>query len=124
MLRGTRCETAGGPPEVTTLLITHPACADHDMGEGHPERPARMRAVDQALEHEKFQTLAPHSAPRPPIQALTRAQPASDVESIEKASPSQGRVRLDQDTCMSPGSLEAALRATGGAVFAVDEVMS
>src|SRR5947209_14506983 len=113
MLRGTRCETAGGPPEVTTLLITHPACAGHDMGEGHPERPARMRAVDQALEHEKFQTLARDSAPRAAIEALTRVHPTSYVEAIERASPSQGRVRLDQDTCMSPGSLEAALRATG-----------
>ena len=33
---------------MSTLLVTHPACATHDMGEGHPERPERMRAVDQA----------------------------------------------------------------------------
>jgi acetoin utilization deacetylase AcuC-like enzyme len=32
-------------------------------------------------------------------------------------------VRLDPDTSMSPGSFEAALRAAGGAVQAVDEVM-
>jgi hypothetical protein len=55
---------AGGSVEMTTLLVTHAACAGHDMGEGHPERPARLRAVDQALEPEKFQMLARDSAPR------------------------------------------------------------
>ena len=35
---------------MTTLLVTHAACMTHDMGEGHPERPERMRAVDQALD--------------------------------------------------------------------------
>jgi len=109
---------------VSTLLVTHPACATHDMGEGHPERPERMRAVDQALEHEKFQLLARDSAPRAPIEALTRVHPASYVQAIEHASPTQGRVRVDQDTSMSPGSWEAALRSAGGAVFAVDEVMT
>jgi acetoin utilization deacetylase AcuC-like enzyme len=109
---------------VTTLLITHAACAGHDMGEGHPERPARMRAIDQALEHERFQMLARDSAPRASIAVLTRVHPASYVEAIERASPKQGRARLDQDTCMSPGSLEAMMRAAGGATFAVDEVLS
>ncbi len=109
---------------MTTLLITHAACAGHDMGEGHPERPARLRAIDQALEDEKFQLLARDSAPRASIEALTRVHPRSYVEAIEKASPTRGHVKLDQDTSMSPGSLEAAMRAAGGAAFAVDEVLS
>ena len=49
---------------VTTLLVTHAACSAHDMGEGHPERPDRLRAVDQALEDETFQLLAREQAPR------------------------------------------------------------
>ena len=32
-----------------TILYTHPACAGHDMGPGHPERPARLEAVARAL---------------------------------------------------------------------------
>ena len=67
--------------------------------------------------------LARDSAPRASIEALTRVHPAAYVAAIEQASPKQGRVRVDQDTSMSPGSLEAALRAAGGAVFAVDEVL-
>src|SRR5277367_4972133 len=115
---------AGGSIEMTTLLVTHPACAGHDMGEGHPERPARLRAVDQALESEKFQMLARDSAPRAPIEAVTRVHPAAYVAAIEQASPTQGRVRVDQDTSMSPGTWEAAIRAAGGAVFAVDEIVA
>ena len=35
---------------MTTLVISHPACLAHEMGEGHPERPDRLRAVERALE--------------------------------------------------------------------------
>jgi acetoin utilization deacetylase AcuC-like enzyme len=107
---------------VTTLLVTHAACAAHDMGEGHPERPQRLRAVDQALEHEMFQLLVRESAPRAAIAALTRVHPADYVAAIEQASPSRGHVQLDADTAMSPGTWEAALRSAGGAIYAVDEV--
>jgi acetoin utilization deacetylase AcuC-like enzyme len=43
---------------------------------------------------------------------------------VAEATPQQGLVRLDGDTTLSPGSYEAALRAAGGAVHAVDEVMA
>ena len=92
------------------------------MGEGHPERPARLRAVDQALEHEKFHLLTRDQAPKAARDALERVHPKDYVDAIESATPSQGRVRVDQDTSMSPGSWEAALRSAGGAVYAVDEV--
>ena len=108
---------------MTTLLVTHPACSAHDMGEGHPERPERMRAIDQALEDETFQLLARDLAPRAAIEALTRVHPLDYVEAIRRASPSQGAIQLDSDTAMSPGTLEAALRSAGGAIFAIDEVV-
>jgi len=108
---------------LTTLLVTHPACSAHDMGEGHPERPQRLRAVDQALEDETFQLLARDVAPRAAIEALTRVHPLDYIEAIRRASPTQGAIQLDSDTAMSPGTLEAALRSAGGATFAVDEVV-
>jgi acetoin utilization deacetylase AcuC-like enzyme len=109
---------------LTTLLVTHPACSAHDMGEGHPERPERLRAVDQALEDETFQLLARDTAPRVAIEALTRVHPLDYVETIQRASPTRGAIQLDSDTAMSPGTLEAALRSAGGATFAVDEVVT
>jgi len=108
---------------VTTLLVTHPACSAHDMGEGHPERPQRLRAVDQALEAEAFHFLARDLAPRVAVEALTRVHPLAYVEAIRRASPDHDVIQLDSDTAMSPGTLEAALRSAGGAVFAVDEVV-
>ena len=108
---------------MTTLLVTHPACAEHDMGEGHPERPERMRAVEQALATEAFGTLVREIAPRAAIEALMRVHPSDYIAALEQARPSEGVIQLDADTAMSPGTWEAALRAAGGAVFAVDEVL-
>jgi acetoin utilization deacetylase AcuC-like enzyme len=107
-----------------TLLITHPACLDHVTPLGHPERPDRLRAIEQALAQEQFRSLAREQAPQAPREAIACVHPPSYIEAIEKATPAEGLVRLDADTSMSPGSFEAALRAAGGAVLAVDEVMA
>src|SRR6187455_2961820 len=109
---------------MSTLLITHPACLDHLTPSGHPERPDRLRAIDRALEHERFQMLARAEAPAATLEAIARVHPMSYVTAIRDATPKQGLVRLDADTSMSSGSFEAALRAAGGAVHAVDEVIA
>jgi acetoin utilization deacetylase AcuC-like enzyme len=109
---------------MSTLLLSHPACLNHLTPAGHPERPDRLRAIEQALEDEKFQTLARVEAPLGPLNIVALAHPMDYVEAIREASPSEGLVRLDADTAMSPGSFEAALRAVGGAKLAVDEVMT
>ena len=108
----------------TTLVISHPACLDHNMGEGHPERPDRVRAIERALESEAFQMLTRDVAPRADDSAITRVHPQDYIDAIRAAAPKHGRIALDADTSMSTGTFEAALRAAGGAVFAVDEVMS
>ncbi len=109
---------------MTTLVISHPACLAHDMGEGHPERPDRLRAVERAFESEVFQMLARDAAPRADLSAIERVHPKDYIDAIRAATPKQGLTAIDQDTSMSPGTYEAALRSAGGAVFAVDEVMS
>jgi len=109
---------------MSTLLLSHPACLNHLTPAGHPERPDRLRAIEHALEDEKFQTLARVEAPLGPLNIVALAHPMDYVEAIREASPSEGLVRLDADTAMSPGSFEAALRAVGGAKLAVDEVMT
>jgi acetoin utilization deacetylase AcuC-like enzyme len=108
----------------TTLVISHPACLDHNMGEGHPERPDRVRAIERALESEAFQMLTRDVAPRADDSAIARVHPQDYIDAIRAAAPKHGRIALDADTSMSTGTFEAALRAAGGAVFAVDEVMS
>ena len=107
---------------MTTLLYTHPACLAHDPGLGHPESPDRLRAVLHALEGEAFQDLIRVEAPESSREALQRVHPASHVDRIVAFAPEHEIRHLDPDTAMSPGSLEAALRAAGAVVAAVDEV--
>jgi acetoin utilization deacetylase AcuC-like enzyme len=109
---------------MSTLLITHPACLEHLTPMGHPERPDRLRAIERALEAEKFQSLARVAAPAALVEVIALCHPLDYVTQIREATPTEGMVRLDADTSMSPGSFEAALRAAGGAVHAVDEVFT
>jgi len=109
---------------MSTLLITHPACLEHLTPLGHPERPDRLRAVERALEAEKFQSLARVLAPVAPLEVIALCHPMDYVIEIRDATPKEGMVRLDADTSMSPGSFEAAIRAVGGAIHAVDEVLA
>jgi len=109
---------------MTVALITHPACLDHDTGPFHPERPDRLRRVLRALEHPHFSALLRDLAPLATEAQLALAHPPDYVRAILEIAPEPGqRVALDADTMMSSGSREAALRAAGGAVMAVDAVM-
>jgi acetoin utilization deacetylase AcuC-like enzyme len=109
---------------MSTLLISHPACLEHIVPQGHPERPDRLRAVERALEAEKFQVLARIEAPLASFETVARCHPMDYITSLRDASPDEGLIQLDGDTSMSPGTFEAALRAAGGAVLAVDEVLA
>jgi acetoin utilization deacetylase AcuC-like enzyme len=109
---------------MSTLLLTHPACLEHITPAGHPERPDRLRAIDRALEQERFQMLARVAAPAAQLDTIALCHPMDYVVGIRDATPKAGLVSLDADTSLSPGSFEAALRAVGGAVHAVDEVIA
>jgi acetoin utilization deacetylase AcuC-like enzyme len=109
---------------MTTLLVTHPACLEHLTPPGHPERPDRLRAIDRALEDERFQALVREQAPAATLDLIMLCHPGDYVDEIRDASPAQGMIRLDADTSMSPGTFEAVLRAVGGAAMATDEVMA
>ena len=109
---------------MTTLLITHPACLEHEMGEGHPDRPDRLRSIERAFEAEAFQMLARDVAPCADVAPIARVHPSEYIEALRAITPTQGHTAIDEDTSMSPGSFEAALRSAGGAVFGVDEVMT
>ena len=113
---------------MTTLLITHPCFVDHDTGPGHPERPDRMRAIDKVLAHDVFKDLEREEAPlRDDVEEQIKL--AHAVEYLEKiravaTGPISRRTHIDSDTVISAGSWEAALRAVGAGLHAVDAVMA
>ena len=109
---------------MSVVLIHSDRFAEHQTPPGHPERPERLRAIDRALEDERFQTLIRVEAPAASLETVALCHPMDYVTAVRDATPKEGLVGLDADTTLSPGSFEAALRAAGGATFAVDEVMA
>ena len=109
---------------MTTLFFTHPACLEHDPGRHHPEGPARLRAVSAALAKPEFAGLERREAPEAALEDLLRVHPRPHVERLLGAVPKAGHVGIDADTILSPGSGEAALRAAGAVVAAVDAVIT
>jgi acetoin utilization deacetylase AcuC-like enzyme len=104
-------------------IYTHRACLAHDTGPGHAERPERQEAVTAALEAAFPDALDWRDAPRATRAQLLRAHVPALLQGVLDAAPSQ-RTMLDPDTVLSPGSAEAALRAAGAAVAAVDAVIA
>jgi acetoin utilization deacetylase AcuC-like enzyme len=94
------------------------------MGAYHPERPARLTAIeDQLIASGIGMHLARHDAPLATEEQLARVHPIDYVRAIRDAAPSAGTVHLDPDTAMNPWTLQAALRAAGAAVLATDLVL-
>jgi acetoin utilization deacetylase AcuC-like enzyme len=103
------------------LFYTHSACLAHDPGAGHPECPARLEAVLHAV-RAAFPHHAWRDAPRAPRDALLRVHSPALVADVLDT-PFDGHRRLDEDTALSTDSPEAALRAAGAGIAAVDAVM-
>ena len=108
---------------MTTGLVTHRACIEHLVPPGHPERVERLQAVLEALDN--LPDLARIEAPRVKREALLRVHHAALIDEVLSRKIEPGHfARIDADTAMSPGSAEAALRAAGAVVEAVDQVMA
>lgn len=110
---------------MTTAFLSHPVCALHDMGAGHPECPQRIAAVEDAVRAAGlFDELQHEEAPEASDDQLQLAHESAHVERVIAMAPSDGRAQIDPDTAMNPQSLEAARRAAGALIRAVDMVMS
>ena len=106
-------------------FITHPDCRLHQMGEGHPERPGRLSAIEDGLIAARLDSLLMRfEAPLATREQLLRVHDAAYLDAIEAAAPREGLVQIDPDTAMNPHTLNAALRAAGAAVLATDLVIA
>ncbi len=111
---------------MTTILYSHPIYMQHDMGEGHPECPERLAAIMAALSRLEFDQLIRKDAPKADIDVITMMHDEDYVKSILDAVPSKnaGYVNIDSDVVINFASGEAALRAVGAVVAAVDDILT
>ncbi len=95
------------------------------MGALHPESPRRLDAIEDRLRADgSGDFLHRLQAPLASLQALERVHDAAHVQRILTADTTEGEIQIDPDTLMNPHSLEAALRAAGAGVLAVDQVLA
>ncbi|MBG0795325.1 histone deacetylase family protein [Methylocystis sp. H62] len=107
----------------STLLVTHRAALAHDMGPAHVERPERLRAVLRALDDPRFAGLMRAEAPLAAQETLLRAHSFEHLAHLAQSAPAEGYAHIGPDIVMNGATHEAALRAAGGALAAVDAVM-
>ncbi len=108
---------------MTTLIIHHDDCLRHDTGPRHPECPQRIEAVLAALKGLAGLEYLP--APLAEPEQLSRVHPPAYQELVYATEPAEGRATLtEEDNVLSPGSVNAALRAAGAICFAIDQVMA
>lgn len=109
---------------MTTALYMHDDCLRHVTPPGHPERVARLEAIAKALSGSGFAALDRREAPEARREDILLCHPGIHIDRVAAAIPAEGWVSLDADTHVSAGSMNAALRAVGGCVAAVDAVLS
>ena len=106
---------------MTTAFITHSDCLKHETPPGHPEQVARLKHILQAVEDLNLLRI---EAPLAQKENILAVHPQAHIDLIHTNSPETGMSQLDGDTHMSPGTVTAAYRAAGGAICAVDTVIS
>lgn len=111
-----------------TAYYTHAECLEHDMGEGHPECPERLQAIEQMLNLTGLNaSLARQEAPQASLADLGLAHEAGYIANLrdfmEQVCASGKTRAIDPDTLVCPGTWQAALRAAGAAVAATDAVL-
>ena len=106
-------------------FISHPACLRHQMGEGHPERPERLSAIEDKLLASRLDYLVVRAeAPAATREQLLRVHDPAYLEELERLSPREGLVWLDPDTALCPETLPAAFWAAGAGILATDLVIA
>jgi acetoin utilization deacetylase AcuC-like enzyme len=109
---------------MTIAYVSHPECALHDLGAEHPESPARLDAIRDALLARGLEAVLRHyDAPLATREQITRVHDPAYVDRLAAEVPASGVHWIDAETGLSPHSLRAAERAAGAVVHAVDLVM-
>jgi acetoin utilization deacetylase AcuC-like enzyme len=108
---------------VSVGYVYDPIYLEHDVP-GHPESPARLRAIMSHLESSGLLGRLVEIAPRDAtVEQLTRVHTPALVEQVRAAADPYRDHWLDVDTYVVGKSYDAALRSAGGVLAAVDAVL-
>jgi acetoin utilization deacetylase AcuC-like enzyme len=107
-----------------TAFISHADCGTHDTGWEHPEHVGRLRAITRALRNrpELFVTVEHVEGRHATDQELALAHTPGYIRTVHETAASGGG-RLDADTVVSAGSMDAARAAAGCVLDAVDRAI-
>jgi acetoin utilization deacetylase AcuC-like enzyme len=109
---------------LATLLVQDPVFLQHLVPTGHPERPARLSAIDSTLAEGAFTALTRRSATAAALERIALAHTSAYIDELQAEVPADGIMQIEADTYVCPASLSVALHAVGGACLAVDAVMA
>lgn len=107
---------------LTTLLVSQRNFESHVTPAGHPERPDRLRAVEEALATDRFAPLLRRDAPPGDLQLAELVHSPVFLERLRRSRPAEGIGQIDEDTFISSGSLDTASTALGGGLAALEAV--
>jgi acetoin utilization deacetylase AcuC-like enzyme len=125
----TPAQMATGATEFTdmsTAIYSHPDCRRHEMGEWHPESPARLQAIEDQLILARIDGLVERrAAPLAELPAIGRNHTEAAIALVRDHIPPEGEYYpLDGDTSLNSASYVAARRAAGAALAATDAVIA
>ena len=107
-----------------TLLVTHDACLAHQTPSGHPECSDRLIAITQHLQStDIWSSVALEEAPAISTDEIEIVHGQELFDALVNAEPEAGFARIDADTMLSNGSIEAVKRAVGATVRATEAVL-
>jgi acetoin utilization deacetylase AcuC-like enzyme len=108
---------------MTTLLVSQRNFESHVTPTGHPERPDRLRAIEEALSSPTFSTLFRRDAPYADLELASLAHDEAYLARLRQARPAEGMGQIDEDTFISSGSMDAASTALGAGLAALEAVV-
>jgi acetoin utilization deacetylase AcuC-like enzyme len=108
---------------MSSLLVSQPNFESHLSPAGHPERADRIRTVEAALARPRFERLKRRDAPGGDLALAALVHGPEHLGRLRAARPAEGIGRIDEDTFISSGSLDAVSTALGGALLALDAVL-
>ena len=107
-------------PPARVLVTTNAALDEHDLGQSHPERPARLGAALAGVRDAHLGDDVAVHEPRLATRAeVERVHDPAHLDELEQLCAAGGGM-LDADTGATPGSWATALAAAGCGLVAID----